>query len=283
MSKSLETSSTKKKGKIGIVMPISQTEGYDKNHWNDVKHILEDVVTELEYEKPEMVSQSHGSIIQETIITNLYENELVICDVSSNNPNVLFELGIRIAFDKPVVIVIDDKTKFNFDYGPIMHVTYNSSLAYVGVNKFKDSLKKTILKQIDQPSSYLSIFGGKIKSTKLEEKETSVFDVLRSEIKSLSNKIDGINNYSEANPNNQNGYFNSTEYNDLLNTFFDYDLFENYEIKRGDLFTGSLKMIKLIGDLESTYNIPIFKSMGTLTKEKVLINIYDFVMDNKLF
>jgi hypothetical protein len=55
-------------------------------------------------------------IIHHTIINQLLNAELVIADLTDHNPNVLFELGIRLAKEKPVVLI---KSK---DTGPIFDV-----------------------------------------------------------------------------------------------------------------------------------------------------------------
>ena len=53
---------------------------------------------------PRMVSDSDEvSVIQKRIVQNIYNNPIVVCDVSGKNANVMFELGMRLAFDKPVV------------------------------------------------------------------------------------------------------------------------------------------------------------------------------------
>lgn len=97
----------------GIVMPISKIDNCSTEHWVDVLLILKDVINDAGFQ-PNMVSDADDSgIIQKRIIQNLYSNEIVICDVSAKNPNVMFELGIRLAFDKPTIIVKDDCTLGN--------------------------------------------------------------------------------------------------------------------------------------------------------------------------
>jgi len=46
-----------------------------------------------------------SDLIQSTIIANLIEADLVIADLTEHNPNVMFELGVRMAEDKPVVLI----------------------------------------------------------------------------------------------------------------------------------------------------------------------------------
>ena len=45
------------------------------------------------------------------ILRKIIESDLVLCRHSASNPNVLYELGIRQAFNKPVTLVKDSKLK----------------------------------------------------------------------------------------------------------------------------------------------------------------------------
>ncbi|MHB6943589.1 hypothetical protein ACYCG4_23710, partial [Klebsiella pneumoniae] len=77
----------------------------------------------------------------------------IICDVSSRNPNVMFELGMRIAFDKPVVIIKDNATQYCFDSGTIEHLEYPKDMRYSEIEKFKALLKQKIENTIDHHKS----------------------------------------------------------------------------------------------------------------------------------
>lgn len=108
----------------GIVMPISAIDGCTESHWTEVLDILTGAIEDAGFE-PHVVSNADDvGIIQKRIIQNLYDNPIVVCDVSGKNPNVMFELGLRLAFDKPTIIVKDDKTSYSFDTSPIEHLEY---------------------------------------------------------------------------------------------------------------------------------------------------------------
>ncbi len=130
---------------VGYVMPIAKTEGYPDTHWNDVMSILDATVQGLGIGKGRIVSDG-GEIttIHSRIVNNLNEDDIVICDVSSRNPNVMFELGMRIAFDKPVIIIKDDVTDYCFDSGTIEHVGYPKDLRHGLINKFQHKLAEKI-------------------------------------------------------------------------------------------------------------------------------------------
>lgn len=69
-------------------------------------------------------------VIQKRIVQGVYGADLIVCDVSCKNSNVMFELGMRLAFDKPTVIIKDDKTDYTFDTGVIEHITYPRDLRF---------------------------------------------------------------------------------------------------------------------------------------------------------
>ena len=70
----------------------------------------------------ETAEQKGSDIIQSTIINRLLEADLVIADLSDHNPNVLFELGIRIAKELPVVLIRAEGTGPIFDVDNMMRV-----------------------------------------------------------------------------------------------------------------------------------------------------------------
>ncbi len=85
-------------------MPISASDGCQESHWQDVKGILFEAIQAAGFEANLVSDADEVGIIQKRIIQNLYANPVVVCDVSGKNPNVMFELGIRLAFDKPTSI-----------------------------------------------------------------------------------------------------------------------------------------------------------------------------------
>ncbi len=92
----------------GIVMPISSIDGCSSEHWSEVKAIIIDAVSGID--SPEfsarLVSDADDvGVIQKRIVQGVYSADVIVCDVSGKNPNVMFELGMRLAFDRPTVII----------------------------------------------------------------------------------------------------------------------------------------------------------------------------------
>lgn len=128
--------------KCGLVMPISAMGDYSEAHWQDVAALIKEALADTQF-KVELVSDSNEiGVIQKRIVQNLYDSDIVICDVSAKNPNVMFELGMRLAFDKPAIIIKDSSTSYSFDTAPIEHLTYPRDLQYHSIQTFKQTLKE---------------------------------------------------------------------------------------------------------------------------------------------
>lgn len=125
----------------GIVMPISEREGRTEQHWKEVRAILESAI-EAAGLKPELVSDSENfQVIHKSIIHNLHNNPIVVCAISATNPNVMFELGFRVGVvGKPVILVKDSETKFEFDTQVIRTLLYSRSLRHPEIEDFKARL-----------------------------------------------------------------------------------------------------------------------------------------------
>lgn len=124
----------------GIVRPIADMGDYPSAHWAEVHAILADAAASAGY-RARLVSESDAvSVILSEIVTNLYDDPIVVCDVSGRNANVMFELGMRLAFEKPTVIVTDDATPFTFDISPVKHLVYPRSLRFAAIVDFKEKL-----------------------------------------------------------------------------------------------------------------------------------------------
>lgn len=93
----------------------------------------------------ETANRKGSDIIQSTIINELLEADLVIADLTDHNPNVLFELGLRMAEDKPVALIKTEGTSRIFDVDNMIRVLeYNSNLWKSSVEKDLPKLEEHI-------------------------------------------------------------------------------------------------------------------------------------------
>lgn len=146
-TESQPTNKTPKKT-CGIIMPISSQPGCSADHWVDVRTIIEEsifMIEEFKFEARIVSDADDVGVIQKRIVQNIYTSDIVICDVSCKNANVMFELGMRLAFDKPTVIIKDDQTDYSFDTGVIEHLTYPRDLRFSKIVQFKKLLSEKVL------------------------------------------------------------------------------------------------------------------------------------------
>ena len=174
----------------GIVIPISAIDDCSEAHWGDVLTIVSDAISDAGF-YPNIVSNADESgIIQKRIIQNLFENPIVVCDVSGKNPNVMFELGMRLAFDKPTIVIKDDKTDYSFDTSPIEHVGYPRDLRFSRIVEFKAKLTEKIIatyKISQENASYTTFLKhfGEFKVAELEQKTVGLDEYILDELKEL--------------------------------------------------------------------------------------------------
>ena len=115
------------------------------------------------------------------IIENIVECDMAICDLSTNNPNVLYELGLRHAFDKPVVLIRDNKTQNIFDIQGISIIQYRSERLY-----------DEVIEDVNQISSVITA----------NKKGNSGYSMMQ--LVKLSSKAEFNANDVDANPSNIN-------------------------------------------------------------------------------
>lgn len=114
-----------------VIMPISECEGYEKGHF---KHVYEDIIKPA-VEKAGYIAiradeVNATNLIHLDILKKLIDTPIAVCDLSTRNPNVLFELGIRQAFDKPVVLIQEKGTQKIFDIAPLRYLEYSKDMKY---------------------------------------------------------------------------------------------------------------------------------------------------------
>jgi hypothetical protein len=78
------------------------------------------------------------------VLQKIIDSPMVLCDLSSRNPNVLFELGLRQAFDKPVALVQETGTPQIFDIAPLRFANYRRALIYHEVLRDQDTITAAI-------------------------------------------------------------------------------------------------------------------------------------------
>lgn len=113
-----------------VIMPFVEREDrHPTGFFTEVlKSIFTPAVTGAGLEVRTAMRQG-SDVIQSTIVKELLAADLVLADLTEHNPNVLFELGMRMANDQPVVLVRAKGTGAIFDVDNMLRVEeYSSNL-----------------------------------------------------------------------------------------------------------------------------------------------------------
>lgn len=136
---------TEVKNKCFVIMPISDTDGYKRGHWQDVyNHLIKPAVEEAGYISERADEIRSANLIAVDIIKRICEYPMAVCDLSSCNPNVFYELGIRHSMKLPVVLIKDTKTNNPFDIKDIRYVEYDEGLSVAEIPSIQEQLTATI-------------------------------------------------------------------------------------------------------------------------------------------
>jgi len=116
--------------KAFIILPFREkTEKWPKGFFSEV---LNNLITPAAVDagfSVETAKKEGSDVIQATIVNALLNADLVIADLTEHNPNVLFELGVRMAYEKPVALIRASGTPPIFDVDSMLRVLdYNPNL-----------------------------------------------------------------------------------------------------------------------------------------------------------
>jgi hypothetical protein len=134
----------KSKLKVFVIMPFIERDEKRPNGF--FKEVLDSLLIPAGIDAGftvETANKQGSDVIQSTIINDLIEADLVVADLTDHNPNVLFELGVRMAMDKPVAIIKSKDTGRIFDVDNMLRVKeYNPNL-------WKSTIEKDLPELID--------------------------------------------------------------------------------------------------------------------------------------
>lgn len=134
-----------------VIMPFSATNSCTKRQWTNIftnlfKKTIEEA--ELGYECRRSTA-TRGSIIK-GIIGDLDSSQVVLADLTDQNPNVFYELGIRHALRPRTILIAQDRKHIPFDLrGYANHIYDWRSTS--GRQKFRRKIVD-VLKDIDKDS-----------------------------------------------------------------------------------------------------------------------------------
>lgn len=183
-----------------VIMPFSTPEGYEKDHFTKIyEQIIKPAVQNANL-KPERVDENLFSTdIVTKIFKGLTECDMAICDLSSRNPNVLYELGIRQAYNKPVLLIKDEKTDKIFDVGGLATVPYESNRLYENVTDAVERIGEALKEHMRSREGVVDIIRARLGNEFKESTIPSSDDIDQNQkilllLQSLTNDMDSLKN-----------------------------------------------------------------------------------------
>lgn len=130
------------------MVPFSDVDGYTPGHFARVyRDIIRPACEKAGFRARRVDDEAETGMIHLDIIRSIVNAPMAICDLTAHRGNVLFELGMRQAFDKPVVLIQDERTGRLFDISGLRTTSYHSSLIYADViadqSAIANALRKT--------------------------------------------------------------------------------------------------------------------------------------------
>lgn len=178
-----------------VIMPFTDPPGYSDGHFREVyEYIIEPVISSLKFKSIRLDNINSTNNIHVSLLQHLYISPIAVCDISSLNPNVLFELGFRQALNRPTVIIKDEDTKNIFDLSSISYIEYKKNLSISSVQKFKNQLSERIENTIRNPldSSLIALLSMSEK-TRINNGEITINEIANS-ISVFTNAFSEIKN-----------------------------------------------------------------------------------------
>lgn len=253
-----------------IIMPIADHPDYKQGHFKRVyEDIFKPACKAAGYNPVRADDVAQTNLIHLDILQKLLESPMAICDLSTRNPNVLFELGLRQAFDKPTILVQEVGTPQIFDINLFRYTQYRNGLDYRDVLADQKSIQKVLedtkiavqeKRSVNSIIKLLSITEAKLHDPS-NFSETEYFNILINEISSIKSQInlakENIDIPKKINPYPDTYYidFSLNTDEEMIIQFFDYltklDLIINVEKKLSHNF--SKKLLSYVCDTKSTF------------------------------
>ena len=141
--------------KCFVIMPFSDPEGYEPGHFRKIyDYIFKPAIEAAGYMAERIDEDSVSNLIHSKMLNELVNAPIVLCDLTTNNPNVLYELGIRHAYDRPVVLVQECGQKRIFDIGAITSIEYHPGMLYEEILEDQKKIAEAIRQTVKAKNKY---------------------------------------------------------------------------------------------------------------------------------
>ncbi|EOC1330933.1 hypothetical protein ACM92K_000736 [Cronobacter turicensis] len=208
--------SESKKGKVEVqkqentkqktcfaIMPIADHPDYPPGHFTRVyNHLIKPACEKAGYKVIRADDAKASHMIMFDILKNIVECDMAICDLSSKNANVFYELGLRQAYNKKTILITDSITNTPFDITGFRYVKYSESLRVdtvmndiAEITAMLEETENANEDDINSIVNLLKIQPAHINKVELNEQESVVYEL----IKNLDAKVSSLTNSNKEN------------------------------------------------------------------------------------
>ncbi|MEY0150141.1 hypothetical protein AB7W18_18770 [Providencia rettgeri] len=243
-----------------IIMPIADHPDYPKGHFNRVyEYLIKPACKNAGYKAIRADDSKASHLIMFDILQNIVKCDMAICDLTTKNANVFYELGLRQAFNKKTILITDGKEKAPFDISAFRYITYSPTLRIDETTVDIANITSMLIETENAPESdvnsivkLLEIEPAKIDYKALNSEESMFFKLLmgmNDKLESLSNDV--YNKVSSGHSDSELTKF-LTSYSERKNDNLDLSLytiinrglnFYDYEYSNSDRKLGRVKKI----------------------------------------
>jgi len=139
---------TETKKTVFIIMPFGD--------WFDTYHdeIYIKAIGEAGFKSQRLDDENYPVVLVQDMYDMTKKASVVLADLTNNNPNVLYELGLAHALDKPVIIIRDSIENLPFDLRPFRVISYDKNVPDWG-KKLSDRIVDALEEIEDNPGRSL--------------------------------------------------------------------------------------------------------------------------------
>lgn len=180
--------------KCFVMMPIADHSDYDTGHFNRVyEYLIKPACIKAGYQPIRADDTKASNMIMFDILKKIVECDMAICDLSSRNANVFYELGLRQAFNKKTILITDNLLPTPFDISAFRYVSYSHTLRVDTVDREIPSIVNMLKETENQPDDdvnsiikLLQIQPTKVERIDLNKEESVLYEMLLNLQKQIS-------------------------------------------------------------------------------------------------
>lgn len=126
-----------------VICPIGEENSHERKHSDMLlKHMIQPVLSTYGFNVIRADKIEKTGLITQQILEHLVKSRLCIADLSFNNPNVFYELGVRHMSRLPTIQVIRKGDKIPFDVSQGRTIVIDTSDVYTLIDRIESAKKE---------------------------------------------------------------------------------------------------------------------------------------------